>query len=105
MQRKYLHISIAAVLIFVAILLYYVISPIYLGVFPIGIITAGCILVQIAMLFLSGKNIAVEGFQLKTIAAIGRSFDYRNGIFIYCLVDNYLKGVDFCMKKRIIFFL
>ncbi len=71
MQRKYLHISIAAVLIFVAILLYYVISPIYLGVFPIGIITAGCILVQIAMLFLSGKNIAVEGFQLKTIAAIG----------------------------------
>ena len=71
MQRKYLHISIAAVLIFVAILLYYVISPIYLGVFPIGIITAGCIMVQIAMLFLSGKNIAVEGFQLKTIAAIG----------------------------------
>lgn len=71
MQRKYLHISIAAVLIFVAILLYYVISPIYLGVFPIGIMTAGCILVQIAMLFLSGKNIAVEGFQLKTIAAIG----------------------------------
>ena len=71
MQRKYLHISIAAVLIFVAILLYYVISPIYLGVFPIGIITAGCILVQIAMLFLSVKNIAVEGFQLKTIAAIG----------------------------------
>lgn len=71
MHGKYLHISIAVVLIFIAILLYYIVSPLYLGFFPIGIITAGCILAQIAMLFLSGKNIAMEGFQMKTIAALG----------------------------------
>ena len=70
MHKKYLSISTVDVLIFMAIILYYIVSPKHLGNLPIGIITGACILVQIVMLFLSCKNVSTSGFKLNSIACI-----------------------------------
>lgn len=70
MKGKYLSISMGVVLIFIAIVLYYIVSSMYLGIFPIGIITGGCILVQMTMLFLCCKNISMNGYKFKSVIAI-----------------------------------
>ena len=70
MQKKYLYVSIAVILIFVAIVLYYIWSPVYLGFFPIGFITGIGILTQIVIFILSIKNLPEKANRLKTIVTM-----------------------------------
>ena len=74
MQKKYLYVSIAVILIFVAIVLYYIWSPVYLGFFPIGFITGIGILTQIVIFILSIKNLSEKANRLKAIVTIGMSY-------------------------------
>ena len=69
-QRKAFWVSLAVVLFFIAVVLFYIDSPIYLGPYPIGIIAGICILLQLAMLFLSVKSIAPDGYRLKKVITI-----------------------------------
>jgi hypothetical protein len=60
MQRKCLYATIAIPLLFVAVVLYYVVSPVYLGVLPIGIITGICVLAQMAAFVLAVKTLIAK---------------------------------------------
>lgn len=69
--KKYLYLSILMVLIFIAIVGYYIISPVYIGMFPFGIMTGIILLIQIALLILSIKNLLKRGLQWRIIFSIG----------------------------------
>lgn len=60
MQKKYLIVSIAAVLFFVAVVLYYIVCPVYLGSFPIGSVAGICVFLQLTMLCFTIKAQAIK---------------------------------------------
>lgn len=68
--KKLLYLFILMVLIFIGIVLYYVKSPWYLGVYPLGIITGITGLLQIVLLMLPIKNVFQRGIQWKILLAI-----------------------------------
>lgn len=70
MKSKYFSVSISAILIFIATVLYYIISPWYIGMYPIGITTGLCISVQLAMIFIGCRNIAINGYKVKSVIAL-----------------------------------
>ena len=69
-QRKVFWVSVAVVLFFIAVFLFYFLSPVYLGPYPIGIIAGICILLQLAMLFISVKSMAKYGYSLRSLITI-----------------------------------
>ena len=69
--KKLFYLSILMVFIFIGIVLYYVKSPGYLGVYPLGIITGITGLLQIVLLVLSIRNVFQRGIQWRILLAIG----------------------------------
>ena len=69
--KKLFYLSILMVFIFIGIVLYYVQSPWYLGVYPLGIITGITGLLQIVLLVLSIRNVFQRGIQWRTLLSIG----------------------------------
>ena len=69
--KKLFYLSILMVFIFIGIVLYYVKSPWYLGVYPLGIITGITGLLQIVLLVLSIRNVFQRGIQWRILLAIG----------------------------------
>lgn len=69
-QRKYLTVSMVAVLFFIAVVLCYILSPVYPGPFLIGAVAGICVLLQLAMLSLTIKAKTIKKEKLKTIFTI-----------------------------------
>lgn len=70
MQKKCLAVSIVADLFFAAVVLYYVVSPLYLGSFPIGVVAGICVVLQLMMLIFTIKAKAIKKEKLKAIFTI-----------------------------------
>lgn len=71
MKKTYFFVPIVITVVFVSVVLYYIVSPVYPGVFPIGIITGMCILAQLIMLFFSIKNLTRNSSRFKSWISIG----------------------------------
>lgn len=49
--KKYLYLSVLIALIFIGLVLYYIVSPLYIGMFSFGIIIGTTLFIQILLLF------------------------------------------------------
>lgn len=54
--KKYLYLSVLIALIFIGLVLYYIVSPLYIGMFSFGIIIGTTLFIQILLLFFFNKN-------------------------------------------------
>jgi hypothetical protein len=68
--KKYLYLSVLIALIFIGLVLYYIVSPLYLGMVPFGIINGTTFFSQILLLFFAIRNVFQDKLQWRIILAI-----------------------------------
>ena len=69
--KKNLYLSILMLLIFIGIVGYYIVSPRYIGIFPIGIVIGITLFIQTILLIFSIRNIVKKERQWRIILSIG----------------------------------